>query len=110
MYEYKASIIDVHDGDTVHAIIDLGMDIHVATTLRLYGINAPELPTAKGWSARSWLIDRLADHEVITVRTYKDKKEKYGRYLATLYDDQGKNVNDEMVMAGHAAPYFGGKR
>jgi hypothetical protein len=34
----------IHDGDTLHAGIDLGMDIVVNTTIRFYGCNVPELP------------------------------------------------------------------
>lgn len=105
MYEYRCRIIRVVDGDTVHADIDLGFDSHQLMTLRLAGINAPELPTLEGVAARQWLVDRLtaAGWQVI-IRTLKDRREKYGRYLATLYIE-GVDVNEAMVAAGHAVVY-----
>ena len=43
------------DGDTLHAGIDLGMYIAVNTTIRFYGCNAPELPTAAGKASLAWV-------------------------------------------------------
>ena len=42
MYEYRARITRVIDGDTVEAEIDLGFHVTFTATLRLTGINAPE--------------------------------------------------------------------
>ncbi len=42
MYEYRARITRVIDGDTVEAEIDLGFHVSLTVTLRLAGINAPE--------------------------------------------------------------------
>ena len=105
MYEYQAQITRVVDGDTVHARVDLGLDVRIDITLRLYGINAPELSTDAGKLARSWLIQRLADVHTVTIRTYKDKREKYGRYLATLLDGDA-DINAEMIAAGQAVVYL----
>ena len=41
MYEYKAKLIRVIDGDTIDALIDLGFDVWVKKRIRLYGIDAP---------------------------------------------------------------------
>ena len=41
MYEYRARITRVIDGDTVEAEIDLGFHVTFTATLRLTGINAP---------------------------------------------------------------------
>lgn len=43
MYEYRAKATRVIDGDTFEADIDLGFHVHVHATLRLDGIDAPEL-------------------------------------------------------------------
>ena len=40
MYEYKAKLIKVVDGDTLDAMIDLGFDIWVKKRIRLDGIDA----------------------------------------------------------------------
>lgn len=103
MYEYRALILRVVDGDTVHADVDLGFDAHQRMTLRLAGINAPEMGTPEGVAAKQWLADALlgAHAGPLTIRTVKDRREKYGRYLATLYVN-GVDLNEAMVAAGHA--------
>lgn len=111
MYEYKAEVIDVVDGDTVHADIDLGFDTHTHMTLRLNGIDAPEMKTQEGKDAKEYLTLLLAPtHGNVTLKTVKDHREKYGRYLATLYGRGNMNLNETMVETGHAKRYKGGKR
>jgi len=52
----------------------------------------------------------------LIVRTVKDRKEKYGRYLAELFlvgaDGQpaATSVNQTLLSNGHARPYSGGAR
>jgi micrococcal nuclease len=110
MYEYRAKIIAVHDGDTCTAVIDLGFRIAFEMKLRLKGINAPELSGAAataGAQSRDWLAGRVLNRSDVTVRTDKDRTEKYGRYLATLLIDGAPvSVNDEMVARGLAVPYM----
>jgi len=115
MYEYRGEVTRVVDGDTIHARLDLGLDVRIDVTLRLHGINAPEHGTAAGDAATSHLVQLLspANHlveRVVTVRTIKDHREKYGRYLAVLIRDDGMNVNEQMVADGHAVHYAGGPR
>lgn len=93
------------DGDTVHLAVDLGFDIKRNDTFRLFGINAPEMSTEAGKTAKAWLSDRLARVPVLVVTTRKDKREKYGRYLGTLWDGN-QNINEEMIAAGHATEYM----
>ena len=107
LYKYKAEIVDVYDGDTVTADIDLGFHTwRRGEKLRLYGINAPEVrggadeEKAKGIAARDALRGRILDKEVI-ICTISDRKEKYGRYLAEIYLGTEK-LNDWLVTEGHA--------
>lgn len=106
MYVYAADAMRVVDGDTLHARLDLGCDVRINLTLRLAGINAPEMATPEGKVARQWLVDRIARSSAFTVHTVKDTREKYGRYLAVLFDGED-NINAEMVAAGQAFPYDG---
>lgn len=110
MYEYRARITRVIDGDTVEAEIDLGFHVTLSVTLRLDGINAPETRGAerpRGLAATRYLealLDDLAgDTRLLTVRTRKDSTEKYGRYLAELIAGDV-NLNQALVAAGHAVP------
>lgn len=104
MYEYTANLLRVVDADTVWLDVDLGFDIKRKDSFRLYGINAPELSTPEGRKARDWLVDRLSTVEMLTITTEKDKREKYGRYLCTLWDGE-LSINDQLVASGYAVEY-----
>lgn len=107
MYEYRATVISVTDGDTVRLDIDLGFSVILNNTpIRLIGIDAPEIRTLAGRGARTYLRSLLPKGTVITLQTYKDKTEKYGRILGTLVTENGVNLNLEMVNSGHAVPYL----
>ena len=101
--------ISVYDGDTVRANIDLGLGTWVMNEkLRLERINAPELTGDErqaGLVSRDFLRGLVLDKTLI-IGTIKDKKGKYGRYIAELWlkDDSGEyfNVNDRMVEDGQA--------
>lgn len=114
MYEYRATILRVVDGDTVDVTLDLGFDVHLKQRLRLRGIDAPELRTTEGKASRDWLRTLLPPGESVVVRTEKDRREKYGRYLATVQAaPQGWgglviDVCTELLKAGHASPYTPG--
>ncbi len=110
MYEYQATILSHHDGDTSRAEISLGLDVTVRVTLRWLGINAPELATPEGKAALVALTAKLPVGTVCTITTIKDHQEKYGRYLATFTLADGTNVNDWLVKSGYAVPYDGGRR
>ena len=124
MFTYQAKLIDVIDGDTVDLIIDLGFGVHVKERCRLYGIDAPEMPSEQGKIAKAYLESLLnaATGEIFVAtrkmtRKPREKTDKYGRYLAVLYDGshhididveesslnmmQG-SINFAMVYTGHA--------
>lgn len=117
MYDYKARVLKVVDGDTLHVEIDLGMDVRHRTTVRLYGINAPEMGAPGGIDARifvaDWMLANAHDsgngEDWVRLTTIKDKREKYGRYLANVYPWQvgdGLSLNDSLLDLGHAQEYL----
>jgi len=106
MYTYQAEVIKVYDGDTITVNFDLGLFCHLQKqTIRLYGINAPEV---RGDQRESGLVSKLALSnrilgKTITIKTYKDKRGKFGRWLGTLWDDpEAGSINDWMVLSGYA--------
>ncbi len=102
-YLYKAKITKVYDGDTCTAIIDFGFHIQQKMRLRLAEIDAPEIrgkERPKGLKARDFLRDLILNKDVV-VETVKDKKGKYGRYVAKLWVEDI-CVNDHLVKSGHA--------
>jgi micrococcal nuclease len=106
MFEYKATVLRVVDGDTVDISIDLGLKIFTTQRIRLYGINAPELRTPEGPAARQRLMELMPIGSEIIVRTVKDKTEKFGRYLGVFIDHDGNQINQKMVDEGHAVHYL----
>ncbi|MEN7972334.1 MAG: thermonuclease family protein [Verrucomicrobiota bacterium] len=108
LFHYTAQVRSVYDGDTCRVDIDLGLGIWIRNEkLRLVRINAPEMTgpdKARGTAARDFLRGLIDGKEVI-VETLKDKRGKYGRYLAEIWigqDGNWSNVNDALVAAGHA--------
>jgi micrococcal nuclease len=112
MYEYKAKLLKVIDGDTADLQIDVGFQMTTIQRVRLLRINTPEM---KGETreaairAKSYLegLLKLRDGDYLAVRTEKD--DAFGRYLAELcvvgFDGQSTNVNQSMLDAGMAVEY-----
>lgn len=111
MYTYKAAVIDVIDGDTIIADFDLGFGIWLRNqSIRLAKINAPEMKgeTLKAATESKDFLKKLVLNKWVTIRTEKDRKEKYGRWLGTVIVEEDKNlieINTEMIKAGHAVVY-----
>jgi len=94
MYQYNAIIRKVVDGDTIEIDIDLGLSIWVHNEkIRLYGIDTPEVYGVKkgsaewerGNQASEFVKQHLKEKDEVIIDTIKDKKEKYGRYLALIF-------------------------
>ena len=92
---YQATLERVVDGDTVDIVIDLGFSTFRKERVRLYGIDAPEMNTPEGRYVKSVLIDRLNEGG-LKIRTIKDKRDKYGRYLGLFYT-LGSDPADNLV-------------
>jgi micrococcal nuclease len=107
MYEYKAKVIKVYDGDTITVDIDLGFAVNLhKQSIRLYGIDTPELrgdERPEGLKIKEILSSQILGKEVI-LKTYKDKKGKYGRWLAEVYLN-GLNINKWLLENNYAKPY-----
>lgn len=109
MYQYNIrEVLKVVDGDTIRATVDLGCDVHINMTIRLAHIDAPEISTPEGIAARDHLASLLL--LPLSLRTIKDKREKYGRYLGELASGRCSDLNQRMVDDGHAVRYEGGHR
>ena len=120
MYNYKAKLLRVVDGDTVDAEIDLGFKIFIKDRIRLMGIDTPESRTRnlqeKSWgkaaSARLSQLLEEADGE-FTLVTKKQKKGKFGRILGTLSvstKDGIVDANQVLINEQLAIPYTGGNK
>lgn len=107
MYEYRAFVRKVYDGDTITVDFDLGFGITLGNQkIRLLGINAPEIrgiQRPEGLKSRDALRSKIGNKWVI-IKTHKDKKGKYGRWLAEVFLDE-QSVNGWLISEGHATVY-----
>lgn len=90
MYEYKAVITNVVDGDTFDMDIDLGFNIHIHERVRLLDIDTPEKFGEEknlGLIMKQYAEDRFLGKEVI-VRSEKSDAaadtDSFGRWLVSV--------------------------
>lgn len=120
MYEYRAKIIKIVDGDTVDVDIDLGFGISLNNErVRIMGIDTPESRTRDkvekkfGLASKNRLKEILGKTTVLKTQINKkgeDMKGKFGRVLGDFVTDDGRMVTDILVEEGHAVAYFGGSK
>ena len=107
LFYYNATVDSVYDGDTITCTIDCGFNMFMKKQkIRLLGINTPEIRGEEREQAlliRDKLRDKILGKNVI-LHTEKDKKGKYGRYLATIYLDN-LNINQWLIDEGYATIY-----
>lgn len=112
LYEYKAEYLSNYDGDTIKFRIDLGFSIFHDIKVRLMRINTYELREEDAnlkelaYDAKKFVELALAGAKTITLTTYRDNTDKYGRYLAEVVYD-GVNLSDALFNAGLAKAYLG---
>lgn len=96
-------LVRVVDGDTVVADLDLGWRIWLRNvSIRLAGINAPEMDTAAGKTARNALLT-FVDAPITVV---SHKLDKYGRILASVrIESSGLELSQHQLDSGNAVPY-----
>jgi micrococcal nuclease len=91
--------VHIRDADTI--VVD-------GTPVRLQGVDAPELKTQAGKSARRWMVNYLRGQEVNCDLT---GERTYDRYVGVCYVD-GQDIGAAVIAAGHAldcARYSGGR-
>ena len=114
-YDYRCKLVRWIDGDSCVLDIDLGFGLTKRETVRLAGSDAPEMhgqDKLAGEAALAFVISLVPVGELVTARTYKPSRseDRYGRWLADVFLDLLTTVSSRMIEAGHAVPYFGGRR
>lgn len=117
MYQYKAKILEVIDGDTLKIELSLGFNIYHKVSLRLVEINAPEVRTLNeevkkyGLRAKEKLQEYVSnnDGEVIVSTLKPDSRDAYGRVLGTLYKEGQSLTASEFMLANKYAWYYSPK-
>ena len=127
MYEYRARVLKVVDGDTVDVDIDLGFGVWLKDErVRIMGIDTPESRTRDkvekkfGLAAKARLKELLGPTPILKTQVGKggeDMKGKFGRILGDFIVadgyggyENGSLVTEIMIAEGHAVPYTGGSK
>jgi micrococcal nuclease len=105
MYEYKASVVRIVDGDTVLLDLDLGFYMLARMSCRLAGLNCIELNQPGGSAAKTYLASLLPLDAEVVVKSVKPDKYA-GRFDAVL-TLKGVNINNQMIADGYAAKWDG---
>jgi micrococcal nuclease len=120
MYEYRAKVIKVVDGDTVDVDIDLGFGVWLKDErVRIMGIDTPESRTRDkvekkfGLAAKARLKELLGATPILKTQVGKggeDMKGKFGRILGDFLTEDGKKCGELLIKEGHAVKYTGGAK
>lgn len=108
MYTYKAVVNRIIDGNTLEVDLDLGFKtILKKEILRILGIDTPELRSGtdeekqRGRDAKAFVETHFPPGTEITIKTQKDEKGKYGRYLAhVLHNESGADLTQLLLEYG----------
>lgn len=106
LYNYKATVLKVIDGDTVRLNIDLGFRVFWTSNCRIAGVNAPEMGTTGGENAKAWLKDFLHEGDILLIKSVR--LDKYGRPVFDGYlevDGKVFLLSEQIIKAGHAVKY-----
>ena len=118
MYEYRATVIRVVDGDTVDVDIDLGFGIVLKDErVRIMGIDTPESRTSDrveklfGKLATTRVEELLQGGDEVLLKPEvnkhgEDMKGKFGRILGDFIIN-GRMLTDILIEEGHAVRYHG---
>jgi len=117
LYNYKACINRVVDGDTIDVDIDLGFNIWLYNErVRLLGIDAPpprsrDLEEKAAGLLSTDVLSKLlpADLDIIITIDILQPRGKYGRIVGTVYKN-GDNINHYMIDNNYAVSYNGGAK
>ena len=93
MFQYKATITDIIDGDTFDMDIDLGFHIHIHERVRLLDIDTPEkfgVEKELGLIIKQYAINNFLNKEVIIRSEKADTAadtDSFGRWLVIVNVD-----------------------
>ncbi len=97
---YGCDVVRVVDADTFELRIDLGFRASLRLHCRLRDVNAPELSTPEGQSAKAAVEALLSGVGQLTVQSYKDQQ-SFARWIVDVYVD-GRSLADVLVERGLA--------
>jgi micrococcal nuclease len=99
MYQYKAKILNIVDGDTFDVDIDLGFNIHIHERVRLLNVDTPEkfgVEKPLGMIMKEYAINNFLNKEIV-IRSEKNTEaaetDSFGRWLIETTLDDGQSIS-----------------
>lgn len=116
MWDKRAQLVSVYDGDTLTMVLDQGFGDSKEIDVRLLGVFAPELRQPGGRETRQFVVDWLAYRAgavkwpwlVVTSRTADHETTTFARYVATVSTLDGTQTLNTAVTAFVRAQGYGG--
>lgn len=104
VWEFDGEVVRVIDGDTLVVRLDLGFMVSHTVSVRLKGIDAPEIfsgpdeEKTRGWHARRvvewWVATNRAEVHVVTSKGARS----FNRYVAEVWPiEGGQSLNETLV-------------
>jgi len=95
---FQVKVVGISDGDT---FTGLNRD-NLQLKFRIHGIDAPEKKQAFGTKSREHLGSLIFGQDVTV---HVNDRDNWGRYIATVSIEDGRDVGKEMIQAGLAWHY-----
>ena len=104
LWEYRADVEEVIDADTIDVRVDFGFYTYKSVRVRLYGVDTHEIyggtpkdseEYQRGMEEKRFVESFINDADTITVRTTKDEKDTFGRWLGYVFVD-GESLNERL--------------
>jgi micrococcal nuclease len=105
LYTYTAELTNIVDGDTYDFTVDLGFrvskDIRVRMigldTAETYGVEKESQEYKEGMKHKRFVQEWFKQADEVFIKTEKDEKGKYGRWLVEVFDGSGESLNQTLV-------------
>lgn len=110
LFWYDAEYLGNYDGDTITLLISQGLYSYQKEKCRLSGLDCPEIRGVErpdGLVSKDYVFNVLSNAHRLRIRTLKDKKGKYGRFIAKVYyksNEEGswRYLNRDLIIEGFA--------
>jgi endonuclease YncB( thermonuclease family) len=99
-------MLQVHDGDTFTADVDLGFGAHIWIKVRLHGVNTPELskPDGSGVKSKAALEGQITGVPLI-LQSYKDAR-SFERWVCDVWTASG-SVGQWLIDNDYGVAFMG---
>lgn len=108
-FVYRATLLEVHDGDSINVEVDHGFRRYEETSIRLLNLACRELSDPGGKEARDYVKTLITPGQLLSLTTAKPDKYS-GRWDAAVTYQAGGVLRDlatDIIAAGFGLPWNG---